>query len=94
MRYAKLVDGFPIYAPNPVLLDGSWIGNPPDKDYKDLGYKPVVYSDKPSDPPIGYYWTEHWTEDDINIVQSWVLEQYEDIPADMAIEILFGGENE
>ena len=94
MKYAKLINNFPVYAPNPILLDGFWVGNPPDGDYTKLGYKPVVYSDKPADPPIGYYWTERWTEDDTNIVQTWVLEQYEDIPAEMAMEILFGGENE
>ena len=43
---------------------------------------------------MGYYWAERWTEDGANIVQTWVLEQYEDIPADMAMKILFGGENE
>lgn len=94
MKYAKLIDNFPAYAPNPILIDGFYISNPPGEFYTELGYKPVVYSDKPSDPPAGFYWAEHWAEDDTNIVQSWVLEQYEDIPADMAMEILFGGENE
>ncbi len=94
MKYAKLIDNFPSYALNPILVDGMYISNPPGSVYEAEGYKPVVYSDKPSDPPAGFYWAEHWAEDDNNIVQSWVLEQYEDIPADMAMEILFGGENE
>lgn len=93
MRYAKLIDGYPSYAPNPILVDGVYIGNPPDSVYEAEGYKPVVYSDKPADPPVGYYWAERWIEDDV-IMQTWVLEQYTDIPADMAMEILFGGENE
>ena len=94
MRYAKLINNFPSYAPNPILVDGAYIGNPPGSVYEEQGYKPVVYSDKPADPPMGYYWAERWTEDGANIVQTWVLEQYEDIPADMAMKILFGGENE
>lgn len=94
MIYAKLINNSPVYAPNPILVDGSYIGNPPGEVYTSEGYKPVVYSDKPADPPMGYYWAERWTEDDTNIMQTWVLEQYEDIPAEMAMEILFGGENE
>ena len=73
MRYAKLIDGYPSYAPNPILVDGSYIGNPPGSVYEAEGYKPVVYSDPPSDPPAGYQWTESWSEGDGNIVQSWVL---------------------
>ena len=94
MKYAKLINNFPVYAPNPILVDGAYIGNPPGEVYEAEGYKPVVYSDPPSDPPAGYQWVESWSEGDGNIVQGWVLEQYEDIPADMAMEILFGGENE
>ena len=94
MRYAKLINNSASYAPNPILVDGVYIGNPPGEVYEAEGYKPVVYSDPPSDPPAGYQWVESWTEDGANIVQTWVLEQYEDIPAEMAMEILFGGENE
>ena len=94
MRYAKLIDNFPAYAPKPILVNSSYIGNPPGSVYEAEGYQPVVYSDHPGEAPAGYQWVERWSEGDGNIVQGWVLEQYEDIPADMAIESLFGGENE
>ena len=73
MKYAKLINNFPSYAPNPILHNGAYIGNPPGSVYEAEGYKPVVYSDPPSDPPAGYEWTEIWSEEDGNIQQGWVL---------------------
>ena len=73
MRYAKLIGGFPVYAPNPILIDGSYIGNPPGSVYEAEGYKPVGYSDPPGEAPAGYQWIERWSEGDGNIVQGWVL---------------------
>lgn len=94
MRYAKLINNFPVYAPNPILIDGVYIGNPPGSVYEDQGYKPVVYSDPPSDPPAGYYWAETWTEEDGQIVRVW--EQVELPPeepsAEELLEIILGGE--
>lgn len=75
MNYAKLINNFPAYAPNPILVDGVYIGNPPGSVYEAEGYKPVVYSDPPSEAPAGYQWTERWSEGDGNIVQGWVLEE-------------------
>lgn len=75
MRYAKLINNSPVYAPNPILVDGVYIGNPPGEVYEAEGYKPVVYSDPPSDPPAGYQWTETWSEEQGNIQQGWVLEK-------------------
>ena len=34
MKYAKLIDGYPVYAPNPILHNGVWIGNPPGEIYE------------------------------------------------------------
>ena len=93
MKYAKLINNFPAYAPNPILVDGSYIGNPPGAVYEAEGYKPVVYSDPPSDPPIGYQWVESWSEGDGNIIQGWVLEEAE-LDGDQAMEFLFGGDQE
>lgn len=74
MKYAKLIDGFPAYAPNPIKHDGLWYGNPPGSVYEAEGYKPVVYTDHGM-APSGYAWREAWTEEEGNIQQSWVLEQ-------------------
>ena len=73
MKYAKLIDGEIVFAPNPIKVGGIYIGNPPGLVYEGAGYKPVVYSDKPSDAPSGYYWTESWAEDENIIMQGWVL---------------------
>ena len=73
MRYAKLINNSPTYAPNPILHDGLWYGNPPGEVYLAEGYKPVVYSDPPTEPREGYQWSETWSETDTEIVQGWVL---------------------
>lgn len=92
MRYAKLIDNYPQYAPNPILVSENWIGNPPGEVYESEGYKPVVYTEPPGEPDEGYVWREVWTETDDSIVQGW--EQVEaELTADEAMEILFGGES-
>lgn len=73
MKYAKLINNSPVYATNPILHNGSYIGNPPDSVYEAEGYKPVVYSDPPGEAPAGYQWTETWSEEQGNIQQGWVL---------------------
>lgn len=73
MTYAKLIDGELVFAPNPILVDGNWIGNPPGSVYEAEGYKPVTYTDPPGEPDEGYQWVETWTETDSEIVQDWVL---------------------
>lgn len=75
MEYAKLINGFPSYAPNPILHNGLWYGNPPAEVLEAEGYLPVVYTDPPGDTPAGYEWTETWSEGTGNIVQGWVLVQ-------------------
>ena len=94
MRYAKLINNSPVYAPNPILVDGSYIGNPPGSVYGAEGYKPVVYSDLPGPAPAGYQWTESWSEGDGNIVQSWVLVEITVMDGDQAMQFLFGGESD
>lgn len=73
MRYAKLINNFPVYAPNPILHDGLWYGNPPAKIYEAEGYKPVHYTEPPTEPGEGYQWSETWSETESEIVQGWAL---------------------
>lgn len=73
MKYAKLINNYLTYAPNPILHNGLWYGNPPGSVYEAEGYKPVVYSEPPRDAPSGYQWNEAWGETDTEIVQGWVL---------------------
>lgn len=73
MKYAKLINNLPSYAPNPILHDGLWYGNPPGEIYTAEGYKPVRYTEPPTEPGEGYQWAEKWTETEDAIVQGWEL---------------------
>ena len=73
MRYSKLINGYPQFAPNPILHAGLWCGNPPGEIYEAEGYKPVRYTDPPTEPGEGYRWAETWSETESEIVQGWVL---------------------
>lgn len=94
MKYAKLINNSPVYAPNPILIDGAYIGNPPGEVYEAEGYKPVVFTDPPSETPAGYQWIETWSEEDGNIQQGWILEEITELNGDQAMEFLFGGESD
>lgn len=72
MRYAKLIDSAPVYAPNPIKYNGRRIANPQPALLLELGYKPVTEQPYPvNDPPEGYYWAPAWEELEDSIVQSW-----------------------
>ena len=83
MKYAKLKDGYPVYAPNPILHDGLWVGNPPAEVYLADGYKPVIYTDPPETEP-GYIAVPIWTETADEIVQMWT-EELEPVTEDKAL---------
>lgn len=92
MRYAKLINNSPSYAPNPILHNGLWYGNPPAAAYEAEGYKAVTYTPMP-DAPSGYYYAETWTESEDAIVQGWELVEAPEpeLSADEALDILLGG---
>jgi hypothetical protein len=73
MKYAKLISNFPAYAPNPIKHGGLWYGNPPGSVYEAEGYKPVRYTEPPTEPAEGYQWSETWSETATEIVQGWEL---------------------
>lgn len=50
MNYAKLINGQPEWAPNPVKVDGYTVSNPGPDILLPLGYKEVIYPEPPSDP--------------------------------------------
>lgn len=92
MRYAKLIDGSPLFAPNPILHNGLWYGNPPGEVYTEQGYKPVRYTDQPTPEP-GYIAVPLWVETEVEIVQMWELVEKTDYDGDEAMDFIFGGEN-
>lgn len=95
MRYAKLIDGYPQYAHNPILHNGLWYGNPPNEILRAKGYKPVQLTNQPEPPGVGW-WVETWTETEDAIVQGWVWHEAADedeISDTEALELLTGGES-
>lgn len=95
MLYAKLINGFPAFAPNPILHGDSYIGNPLPDIYLAEGYKPVRYTDQPERPGVGW-WIETWTETDEAIVQGWIWHEATDedeISPEEALDMLMGGES-
>lgn len=93
MKYAKLINNLPSYAPNPILHGGLWYGNPPSEIYTAEGYKPVSYTEQPVDPGEGYQWVESWSETAAEIAQDWVLVEKTVYDGDEAMDFIFGGEN-
>ena len=92
MNYAKLINNQLVLAPNPIRVDGNYIGNPPAEIYAAEGYKPVRYTEPP-ETEEGYIAVPGWTETEEDIVQTWTVEtEPDEVDADRAMEILFGGE--
>ena len=95
INYAKLIDGYPAYAPNPIVLTepieiihlaGATLSlsGAAESHYAQLGYKPITKTEMPIRE--GYYYTESWTETDTAIVQEW--EEHEQPPATDYTEVL------
>lgn len=90
--YAKLINNTIQPAPNPIYIDPWWIGNPTPEMLIAEGYKPVRYTTPPETPP-GYIAVPGWEETETEIVQIWTVEEEPDeVDADRAMEILFGGD--
>lgn len=95
MRYAKLNNGQIYFAPNPILHNGLWYGNPPAEVLENEGYKPVTRTEQQGEAPEGYAWRETWTDNGSEIVQGWEaveLPPEMDISPEEALDILLGGE--
>lgn len=71
--YAKLQSGFLRSAPKTITFDGKTINNPLPEELEQLGYKPVVYTDMPTEITEGKHWESEWEEKDAEIVQVWKL---------------------
>lgn len=91
MKYAKLINDYPSYAPNPILHDGLWYGNPPGEIYEAEGYKPVTFTEPP-ETGIGYTAVDGWAETETEIIQTWEIMEAE-VDSSEAMDILFGGDS-
>ena len=78
MTYAKLINNYLSFAPNPIKYNGRRIANPKPELLLELGYMPVTLAPYPGeDPPEGFYWSPALEEHDGFIVQSWRAVQNE-----------------
>ena len=71
--YAKLQNGYIRSAPKTVQWQGHTINNPLPEELEELGYKPVVYTDMPTEVTDGKHWESEWEEGEIEIKQVWKL---------------------
>lgn len=71
--YAKLQNGMLRSAPKTVTWNGCTVNNPSADKLVELGYKPVVYTDMPTDVETGKHYESSWTESDTEIIQIWTL---------------------
>lgn len=74
MRYAKLIDDYPSYAPRRMKIGSAWVYNPTDAQLLAEGYLPVVETDAP-DVDEQHEATPHWAIVNNQIVQSWTVEE-------------------
>ena len=71
--HGKLQNGFLRSAPKTITLDGKTINNPLPEELEQLGYKPVVYTDMPTEVTEGKHWESEWVEGETEITQVWKL---------------------
>lgn len=89
--YGKLIEGDLVAAPKMLPGDGVNVWNPPAAMYLEQGWKPVVFTDEPDNPPEGYTYESGWTETSEQITQTWTLVELPDeIDEAEAYEIIFG----
>ena len=60
-------------APKTITLDGKTINNQFPEELEQIGYKPVVYTDMPTELSEGKHWESVWTEEENAIRQVWTL---------------------
>ena len=92
MKYAKIINSRPSFAPNPIVIDDVRIGNPPASLLLEQGYKPVRYTEAPTPEP-GYIAVPEWVETEEEIVQMWTEEpEPDEISEERAYRIITGEE--
>lgn len=93
--YAKLQNGFLRSAPKTIVLDGKTINNPLPEELEQIGYKPVLHTDMPTEVTEGKHWESGWTEEETEIKQVWTFVEdpiypEPDLSAEDALNIIMG----
>ena len=88
--YGKIIDGTLIAAPKKLIIGGNQVWNASEEDYRAQWWKPVRFTECP-EAPDGYYYEISWSDEEMEIVQIWILKPVPDIPtADGILDILLG----
>jgi hypothetical protein len=77
MKYAKLIDNYPHYAPKMLVQNDTKVFNPPDGLCIAHGYLPVITTDSPTTDDK-HYAIPSWKEETGQIVQEWSVEEIPD----------------
>ena len=93
MKYAKLINGYPVFAPNKVILENVQIYNAPVEILVNLGYFPVYETDPP-ECEDGYYAVPMWKQENDKIIEDWSIveadadfEDYEHALENLGVEL-------
>ena len=88
MRYAKLTNGYPRYAPNPLTMGGMTVANPTEEMLREAGYLTVVTSEPPQTDDR-HYPVSAWQERGGQIIQTWAIEEIplEERPTDLEARV-------
>ena len=73
-----------------LIIDDTQVWNAPEEQYRNQGWKPVVFTECP-EAPKGFYYESGWEEGE-NITQTWTLVENPEPDADEALAILLGEE--
>lgn len=94
MRYAKLINNYPQYAPNPIIVDGRVLGNPTDEMLAKASYLPVIETEPPEVDEL-HYAEPRYVERDGQIVQEWDIVELppepDEVTPEEALDIILGG---
>ena len=77
MRYAKLINNYPSYAPRRLRIGSAWVYNPTDAQLLAEGYLPVIETEPP-ETDEHHYAEPHWAEENGQIIQSWIVGEMPD----------------
>ena len=77
MRYAKLINNYPSYAPRRLRIGSAWVYNPTDAQLLAEGYLPVIETEPP-ETDERHYAEPHWAEENGQIIQSWTVGEMPD----------------
>lgn len=85
MRYAKLINNYPSYAPRKIRIGDEWIFNPTDAMLMDAGYLPVIETEPP-ETDANHYVEPRYVERDGQIVQEWDIVELPPEPDEVSPE--------